>query len=193
MSANENKFRVVETGIEATKMNMEIMSSVLGQLSDGIWEECGQMKGYWACADVCSREGTIKIDLYPYSYKPMSYGPSVKNRFYDKSDDQVLMFFARKIKQIVRFSLECHYEDEIRRKMVDNSDRALIPVAEIDKHMAQMKVYREYLAQNPFCFRGKFTEENNEECPALSYDCQVTVRDAVKVYKTLTENAAKAA
>lgn len=91
--------RIIDTGIPATdKKSKEILDSVIGQLSDGIWENSPGMAKYWQNLDVSIKDGDIVITESTYS--PFwKYSPAER-------DKKVLEFFANKIKQIIKTEIE---------------------------------------------------------------------------------------
>ena len=91
----DSEKRIVNTGLSGEK-NKEILDSVIGQMSDGIWENSPGMSGYWLPVTI-SNNGDILID----NKSEIRDGERwIKNRYYDMSDDEVRRFFANKIKQI---------------------------------------------------------------------------------------------
>ena len=190
-------YRTIQTGLENNPVNDSIMSSVLSQMSDGYWEECPQMQGYWKCADVCRRDTGIEIDVWPYSWF-RDTDKTISNRFYGMSDGAILLFFARKIRFLARDNLKDDYEEAIRDKMISFKG-ALIPTAEIEKFNKERDAYREYIIAHPFKSRGVFNEYNLARCIYLSsYDSSfpdsrvpVTIADCVRVYNALVKKAAE--
>ena len=89
--------RIITTGLSDKKAN-EMLHSVIGQMSDGIWENSSSMNGYWMFANV-SDDNNILIDNKPYAYNASK---TVTNKFAGMDDDKVKKFFANKIKTIVR-------------------------------------------------------------------------------------------
>ena len=80
---------VVNTGIKANPKFIEILSSVIGQMSDGIWENTRSMEKYWKNLSFeTSSEGTIVL--------MDRYGVCANVRD----------FFANKIKQIIKIEIE---------------------------------------------------------------------------------------
>lgn len=92
----------------------EVIDSVLGQLSDGIWENSGAMNKYWMFADV---EGTdLVIDDEPFRDEQGwgRYGSTLKriqNGFAGKSEKQIKDWFANKAKQVVKIWAEDEGKD----------------------------------------------------------------------------------
>ena len=52
--------RTITTGLSG-KVNSDILHSVIGQLSDGIWENSPGMEKYWKHADIEERDGQLCI------------------------------------------------------------------------------------------------------------------------------------
>ena len=97
----ETEKDLVPTGLSDAKAK-DILNSVIGQMSDGIWENTSQMNRYWQYADIVEQNGElfIKVDRN-------SYGSG----FYGKSDEEVRKFFANKVKQIAKeFINDYHYD-----------------------------------------------------------------------------------
>lgn len=86
----------INTGIPATSKRLEIIGSVIGQMSDGIWENTRSMEKYWKSL----------------SYEKGSDGNIwLEDRGYVCSD--VKEFFANKIKQIIKIEAEDNPNDGI--------------------------------------------------------------------------------
>lgn len=79
----------VITSIPATPRRLNILGSVIGQMSDGIWENTRSMEKYW---------------------KSLSYGTTPDGRIYleDKYGvcANVFDFYANKIKKIIQIEIE---------------------------------------------------------------------------------------
>ena len=79
----------INTGIAATDKRMNILGSVIGQMSDGIWENTRSMEKYWKSLHYeKGQDGNIWIE--------------------DKNGvcADVLGFFATKIKQIIKTEID---------------------------------------------------------------------------------------
>lgn len=83
---------VINTGVKANSKFMEILNSVIGQMSDGIWENTRSMEKYWKSLNVRTNEaGMIEIeDRYNVCSNPVE-------------------FMANKIKQIIKIEIEDGY------------------------------------------------------------------------------------
>ena len=87
----------------------EVISSVLGQLSDGIWENSSAMDRYWMFADVDGTDLDISDKMYDNSYS--YYRNPVRNGFYGKSEKEIKDWFANKAKQVVKIWAEDYGKD----------------------------------------------------------------------------------
>jgi len=75
------------------KMRAEVVDSVLGQLSDGIWENSGRMGKYWGYADVNGTD--LEVDDTDW-----------QSGFRGKSEADIRNWFADKAKQVVKIYFE---------------------------------------------------------------------------------------
>lgn len=66
-----------------------IISSVLGQMSDGMWENTKAMEKYWKNANLNGNTLTVNND-------------NSDSGFHQKSDTEIRIYFANKIKQVVK-------------------------------------------------------------------------------------------
>lgn len=92
----------------------QVISSVIGQLSDGIWENSSAMNKYWQFANVNGTNLEIDDELYirerDYSYR--SYRTkSIRNGFAGMSEGQIREWFANKAKQVVKIWAEDYGKD----------------------------------------------------------------------------------
>lgn len=71
-----------------TTDNARVISAVLGQMSDGMWENSPGQEKYWSYATL---EGTDLV-------LSMDYGSG----FRSKSEEQIKRYFATKIKKVVQ-------------------------------------------------------------------------------------------
>ena len=89
-----NKKMELRTGLFDEK-DYKILESVMGQLSDGIWENSRPMEKYWRNIsikkDVSTNEVIIDFTLCI---------------FYGKTDYEIKKWFATKIKQIIKQEIE---------------------------------------------------------------------------------------
>lgn len=104
--------RIIKTNISGKKGN-EILRSVVGQMSDGIWEDSSYYTGYWLFVDIDDNN-----NICVYDKKYCSHG---RNKFYGMSDDEVKKFFARMIKKIVFEELKDRNIDRRKQFKLGNS------------------------------------------------------------------------
>lgn len=93
--------RIINTGLVETKF-YEILSSVLGQLSDGIWENSPSMNKYWMNIHVNQNENNEICIEVNTDYFTKWCNTSVINPFINMSENEIKFWFAQKIKQIVK-------------------------------------------------------------------------------------------
>lgn len=79
----------INTGIKANDKFLNILSSVIGQMSDGIWENTRSMEKYWKSLD-------YRTDASGYII--------IEDRHYVCADP--VDFFANKIKQIIKIEID---------------------------------------------------------------------------------------
>jgi hypothetical protein len=92
--------RVIETELTSNK-DYEILNSVLGQLSDGMWENSPRMNKYWLNISTEFIDGKVYIIVNHQSY--ISHcKQNIVNPFYNMDDFNIKFWFATKIKQIVK-------------------------------------------------------------------------------------------
>ena len=94
--------RIIKTNL-TSDIAYDVCRSILGQMSDGYWENTRKMEEYWRFASVKKAKGEIvfAIDNRYYDY-PYSGRRAVYNGFFRMNDSEILSFFAKKIKFILR-------------------------------------------------------------------------------------------
>ena len=83
---------LIDTGLSDRKAE-EVLLSVIGQLSDGIWENSRGMEKYWQYADIIKKGSEIYISVNTENYESGYRG---------KSEQDIKRYFAQKVKQIVK-------------------------------------------------------------------------------------------
>lgn len=94
--------KVIKTGTN-TDVAYSVLSSVMGQLSDGIWENSPAMDKFWLFAEIgreADGEVTIRVSTDYADYKWSPRRP-IQNGFTGMSDAQIRGWFARKIRAVV--------------------------------------------------------------------------------------------
>lgn len=107
----DKKERLIPIGLTDNK-SKDVINAVIGQMSDGMWENSPGMERYWKFADGLDDKGNIVVyDGYErrdrYNgidrYGITKYKPHWSYSAFSKMDDTaVKRFFAAKIKQIVK-------------------------------------------------------------------------------------------
>lgn len=90
LNENDNQ-HVIHTGLKHP-LDLEVLDSVLGQMSDGIWEDSPSMEKYWGHVDFEMIDGEVCIVV----------DDSWNSGFRGKTDDEIRKYFAVKIKQVVK-------------------------------------------------------------------------------------------
>ena len=149
--------RKIKTNLEATNKNYEILRSVIGQMSDGIWENSPRAEGYWRFATIeKSDDNKIVIavsTIYSYSdiYGKYYHGNKcLINRFANMTDDKVKAYFANKIKQIIKI------EESTLKEYYNDTSKDL-----------------------------SWRKDNQQKCDYMGYKETITVADAYAAYKNL--------
>lgn len=91
--------RIIKTGL--SKKYKDMLDSVLGQMSDGYWENTPMMRGYYKFCDIGTAGGEITIEVDEDS-GARDGDRFIENRFYRMSDDAIKKFFADKIKFLIK-------------------------------------------------------------------------------------------
>lgn len=84
----------IKTGLFETK-DKKVLESVIGQLSDGIWENSRSMEKYWQTTEIKKDPSTNEVILDVSDIV-----------FNGKNDHEIKKWFATKIKQIIKQEIE---------------------------------------------------------------------------------------
>lgn len=101
---------LVDIGVPDTdNVSYDIMDSVMGQMSDGMWENSRAVEKYWRNANITKKDGTIGIKVNTASSwaNPSPYS--------GMSDEEIRGYFAKKIKAVVKQELEDNQSGEWSR------------------------------------------------------------------------------
>ena len=105
---NNNKKRIIHTGLYSN-VAKEIISSVIGQLSDGWGENSPANEKWWRfadCGQATDGEVLIEVSSEPYEYDFLShYDRCMRNGFYYMSDTEVKQKFAGWIKKTAKMEM----------------------------------------------------------------------------------------
>lgn len=93
--------RIIKTNISGKKAH-EILSGVVGQMSDGMFENSAYYNGYWMFVNI-DENNNICIDT---SWSIDRWSRTVRNKFYGKRETWVKKFFADMIKRIIQQELK---------------------------------------------------------------------------------------
>ena len=99
--------RIIHTHLYS-KEAYDIFDSLMGQISDGYWENSDRMQKYWNFAKIChglNGEVVIEVESDGYTWDKWSYRMTV-NPYYHMSDNKIREFFANKMKTIAKVEME---------------------------------------------------------------------------------------
>jgi len=91
--------RSIKTGLG--KKYKDMLDSVIGQMSDGYWENTPMMRGYWKFVKTGTSGNEVTLNVDETS-GARDGDRRIDNRFYGMSDDAVKKFFADKIKFLIK-------------------------------------------------------------------------------------------
>jgi hypothetical protein len=89
--------RMIDTGLK-TDLDMASLDAVLGQLSDGMWENSPMMDKYWPYIEIEKRGGKVYLDISD-SYRKYDYP---RNGFMDMDDATIKTWLAKKLKAVIK-------------------------------------------------------------------------------------------
>lgn len=101
---------LIDIGVpDSDNVSYDIMDSVMGQMSDGMWENSRAVEKYWRNANITKKDGTIGIKVNTASSwaNQSPYG--------GMSDEEIRGYFAKKIKAVVKAELEDNQSGEWSR------------------------------------------------------------------------------
>lgn len=139
---------IVHTGLFSKKAN-EILNSVIGQMSDGMWENSNSMNKYWMFARIEQAENGENVIEIKNERCTNYCGKYVPNGFDGLNANDILDFFAKKIKQIIKQEMKDNNADRAAWKR-DNTDFHTQYLS-YDEHITVADVYYiyEYLLNRP--------------------------------------------
>jgi len=100
--------RIIHTKLYS-KIAKEVLQSVEGQMSDGLWENSPAMEKYWLFSSIDTApngEVLIKVSTNRYDTKWHGNGRAVVNGLIDMSDTEIIKWFAAKVKHIMQTELK---------------------------------------------------------------------------------------
>jgi len=121
-----NPTRTIDTGLTG-QINNAILDSVMGQLSDGKWENTPAMAKYWRNANIEDKDGKVVIVVKD----------GYDSGFRGKDDTWIKSWFAGKIKEIVY--------DEMGGKQWDRKDTTVLDyLSRSDAKVTVSNAYQAY-------------------------------------------------
>jgi len=122
-TSTNNDYRSVPTGLTGKK-NFEILSSVIGQLSDGMWENSPRMESYWRFLNIAMADGEKVVIRVKNKTSEFTYRKKwVYNKLYHESPEMICKWFADKVKAIVKADLGQNQGKNLWKR--DNTERVL--------------------------------------------------------------------
>lgn len=106
---------VINTGL-TDSASLNVLRSVLGQLSDGMWENSRKAERYWPFAEAEMVDGNVCIVISNDIYKGHGQYRYTNGFFHDLAmdPDRIKKYFARKIKAVVRENAKDYPDAGIR-------------------------------------------------------------------------------
>ena len=178
--------REIITGIEPSTPNKEILESVLQWLSRDRYS--GSRWNGIEKAGVAIEETPLEMTICVRPQLYLYTGTNEYNRFLNMTDEQILLFFAQRVRAMTIRDLRDDYEADVLRRMIDSTNISAteIPAERLWGVIDGGEKYLRYLEEHPFTSRESFTERNLKTCPALWYH---SVSDGVKVFNALVAQA----
>lgn len=91
---------LVDIGVpESDNVSYDILDSVMGQMSDGMWENSRAVEKYWRNANIDKKDGTIGIKVN------MDTSWRGRSPYGNMSDEEIRGYFAKKIKAVAKEEL----------------------------------------------------------------------------------------
>lgn len=129
----------IKTGFSASdKKAKEILDSVIGQLSDGIWENSPGMGKYWQNIDIITEGDDIVISVKD------SYGSPYYELRDEERAEKISNFFANKIKQIIKIEKEDDYTSDAKNLEWKRDCEAVTEYMGYDEKITVKDCYRVY-------------------------------------------------
>lgn len=133
--------------VRCTPYELEYLDPVMGQLSDGKWENSRQMEAYWMCNSLTNNGIEMQSSANSFSGTR-----SYSNPLYDLDDSEVRDWFANKLKTVVKEWLKDN------RKPIDDWNR--VNNDEVDYLRAGQTVAGAYKAYDSL--KGRQSKEGKQ-------------------------------
>lgn len=139
--------KTIETGLKGFE-NLNVLLSVEGQLSDGIWENSKAMEKWWMNTSFRrDEEGNILLDYHPSAI----YGRNYR----ELTDKEILSWFANRIKAIVKAEIKDLNEGD--EYDVEWSRECNVKLKTMhDYHYSSSKEYEKHIASAPSAGRAYY-------------------------------------
>lgn len=122
-NANEAK-RIIDLDL-TDKRYFHVLKSIMGQLSDGMWENDPRMEPYWLAADPAFENGKVVLKIEPgQSVDGWGRTRTRRNPYFKMSDSEIGQFFANKIKALVAQYFK-DYPDTANKAWRKNNDTCI--------------------------------------------------------------------
>ncbi len=102
-----NGKRIVHTSLYS-QIAYDALESVMGQLSDGYWENSPRMQKYWSFADIgraADGEVVIEVDTAGKVWVDRTWR-YYSNPYAEMTDIEILKFFANKMKAVAKVEMK---------------------------------------------------------------------------------------
>ena len=121
------EYRIIKSNIDNSKVNNEILNSVIGQMSDGIWENSSRLQGFWRFAEISDDNNILIEDRYYYIH-----GDScTRNPYINMTDKEIRKWFNEAYLIMVdALHLKPETEEECDTRLKDGVNT---PFTEIDE------------------------------------------------------------
>lgn len=100
--------RIIHTGL-FSQTAYDAFRSIMGQLSDGYWENSSRMQKYWNFAEIKradNGEVLVEVEDERHVWDNFCYGRYLENPYARMSDNEILKFFANKMKTIAKVEMK---------------------------------------------------------------------------------------
>ena len=135
---------LVETGFE-DKVSYQILFSVVGQCSDGAWEESTYMEPYWRFINVVQNPETHKVEIRVLKnnlLKSCMWNRTIWNPYLKMTDQEIRKWFAKKIKRIISMeakdkgiSLPFNSNNQFQMEYLGYSGQTVAQAVEVYKNL----------------------------------------------------------
>ena len=170
--ASEAQPLLIKTGLHDRKA-FEILESVIGQLSDGIWENSPAMNKYWKYMDISGDQNEILIKIDNTDWN---------SGFRGKTADWIATWVANKVKQIVKTEEEDGNNaikwDRSNTEIVDYLDRGSgVTVRDAYRVYDKLKGRKDYIKESMMKNTRTLLKENKNSLKEAEVDIEHNPKD----------------